>query len=245
MVPRFEQVVSQWEGWGTSLSFWANVIGNTPYEKTYADLLFTSKLQIPGVLNQRLPGLMLNIVRFNLGGAGLHNETIPGNVQEQVSELMPKARRIEGFWLNWLSRDPYNTGSWNFSRNADQLRMLQLAKQRGVNVFDMISYGAPFWMTDVKSSQGGALQSWNEGTFAYYIAQTVRYAKTEWNVTFDSVEAFNEPSAGWWKFPGKFSLFFTFFALFFFFYFFYLFRILTSCSLSTSSSICCTVVIPV
>ena len=36
-----------------------------------------------------------------------------------------------------------------------------------------------------------------------YLAQVARHAQDDWGIHFGSVEAFNEPSANWWKFPGR------------------------------------------
>ena len=47
-------VVTNFEGWGTSLCWWANVVGGYPNRETYADLAFSQ--------------LKLNIVRYNIGG---------------------------------------------------------------------------------------------------------------------------------------------------------------------------------
>src|SRR5215470_510859 len=51
-----------WEGWGCSLCWWANVFGN---RDDLADIVFTNKST---TLNgQSLPGLAMNIVRYNAG----------------------------------------------------------------------------------------------------------------------------------------------------------------------------------
>ena len=60
-----------WEGWGTSLSWWAKAIGKTSHESTYADLIFTDKNV--SIHDHNLPGLGLNIVRYKF----LYHNTIP------------------------------------------------------------------------------------------------------------------------------------------------------------------------
>src|SRR5690349_3906572 len=57
-----------WEGWGCSLAWWGNGVGGSDYERLYADLLFTQGTV--SVLGQELPGLGMNIVRYNVGGGG-------------------------------------------------------------------------------------------------------------------------------------------------------------------------------
>lgn len=51
-----------WEGRGASLAFWANLFGRND---TLADLFFTRRRV--SVLGRTLPGLGLNVVRYELG----------------------------------------------------------------------------------------------------------------------------------------------------------------------------------
>ena len=51
-----------WEGWGTSLAWWANVFGA---RDDFADLWFTTKTTTYN--GTALPGLGMNIARYNLG----------------------------------------------------------------------------------------------------------------------------------------------------------------------------------
>ncbi|HEV2327810.1 MAG TPA: hypothetical protein VGY56_03365 [Verrucomicrobiae bacterium] len=54
------RLVKDFHGWGTSLCWWANVVGNYPNRTNYMDLAFNT--------------LKLNIVRYNIGGG--QNPTI-------------------------------------------------------------------------------------------------------------------------------------------------------------------------
>src|SRR2546430_16884833 len=56
------------------------------------------------------------------------------------------------------------------------------------------------WSSDVCSSDLSPAYS---KRFAIYLSTVARYARDHWNIYFRSVEAFNEPSPGWWKFPGR------------------------------------------
>ncbi|CAM5369834.1 hypothetical protein GCM10010345_25150 [Streptomyces canarius] len=51
-----------WEGWGTSLAWWANVFGA---RDDFADIFFTTRNTTYN--GTSLPGLGLNIARYNLG----------------------------------------------------------------------------------------------------------------------------------------------------------------------------------
>src|SRR4051794_22842883 len=52
-----------WDGWGASLCWWANVFGT---RSDMADVLFTTNYT--SFNGQLLPGLGLNIARYNAGG---------------------------------------------------------------------------------------------------------------------------------------------------------------------------------
>ncbi len=54
-----------WQGWGCSLAWWANAFGGSQNAQELAAIVFsTSSTQFDG---QTLPGLGMNIARYNLG----------------------------------------------------------------------------------------------------------------------------------------------------------------------------------
>lgn len=186
-----------WQGWGCSLCWWGNGVGNSAYQNQYADLFFTTKMV--SFLDKSLPGLGMNIVRYNVGGVGR-----PGDVpatQEQIPEQEHPYKRIEGFWKNWQSQDP-KSSSWDWSRDANQRAILSAAIKRGADHVEFFSNAPMWWMTDKKSSAGGALQAWNRRDLARYLATVTDHAVRVWKVPVTSVEPFNEPAAGWWNYPG-------------------------------------------
>jgi galactan endo-1,6-beta-galactosidase len=189
----------QWEGWGCSLAWWAAVFGQ---RDDLADIVFTTNYT---TLNgQNLPGLGLNIARYN-AGACLTN-AIDGSVMQVSTNIIP-ARQMWGYWINWFSDDP-SSSSWNWSADANQRAMLLKAQSRGANLLEMFSDSPVWWMCYNHNPSGaddGAddnLQSWNYDQHAVYLATIAQYASTNWGVNFNSVEAFNEPSAAWWDAEG-------------------------------------------
>lgn len=193
-----------WEGWGTSLAWWGNLIGNSTYQSRHAQLLFTYDSVDYLGSGSTVPGLGLNILRYNIGGGGQ-----PGDVPstpENVSSTLSWWRDIDGYWTNWTSKDPASS-SWNWSRDARQRAMMTAARDArssrslsGLKV-EMFSNAPMWWMTPSKSSDGGTLQSWNETDFAHYVASVAAYSKSHWGITPVSVSIFNEPSASWWTYP--------------------------------------------
>lgn len=185
-----------WEGWGGSLAWFGKGVGGSAHQNTYADLLFT--LNDVSFSGTTLPGLGLNIARYNIGGGGIPGENIDGTMEQRPSD-MPWYKDIDGFWKDWKSLD-VSSSSWDWSRDANQRNFMLAARDRGAK-FEFFANAPMWWMTWEKSSAGGALQSWNHRDFAKYLAKTTAYAKSNWGITVDSLEPFNEPSAGWWNYP--------------------------------------------
>jgi galactan endo-1,6-beta-galactosidase len=187
-----------WEGWGTSLAWWAGVFGN---RDDLADALFTTNSVPFG--GASLPGLGLNIVRYNAGASSWNSI---GGQSMVASPHIPRFKQMEGYWLDWQSSDP-GSASWNWSVDAAQRSMVGKARDRGANLFELFSNSPMWWMCNNHNPSGAAdgsnnLQSWNYRQHAVYLATIARYARDHWGVNFTSVEALNEPSSGWWKADG-------------------------------------------
>lgn len=185
-----------WEGWGCSLAWWGKGVGSSSYQTTYADLIFT--LNTVSFNGQNLPGLGLNIARYNIGGGGLSTDNIGGTVDNKPS-IQPWYKDIDGYWKDWYSTSP-TSSSWDWYRDSNQRNLMWAARDRGVT-FEFFANAPMWWMTSEKSSAGGALQSWNRRDFARYLASVVQYTHANWGVSVASLSPFNEPSAGWWTYP--------------------------------------------
>jgi galactan endo-1,6-beta-galactosidase len=185
-----------WEGWGCSLAWWGKVAGGTSYEDVYADLFFTS--QNVRFLDTQVPGLGMNIVRYNIGGGG-RNEArdAPG---EKKSNELPWYKDIDGYWINDKDTDP-GSPSWDWERDAEQRQMLQSIVKRGVSHVEFFSNAPMWWMNTSQSSAGGRLQAKRNQDFARYLATVTEYAQRNWGVKVDYLEPFNEPSETWWTYP--------------------------------------------
>jgi galactan endo-1,6-beta-galactosidase len=189
-----------WEGWGTSLAWWAKVFGT---RDDLADLMFTTNYT---VLNgTSLPGLGLNIARYNAGASSWNSITNGNSVDSMwVPSSMNPDRQMEGFWLNWNStnyQDP-TSANWDWSVDANQRSMMLKAQSRGANKFELFANSPMWWMCYNKNpcGNGGSenLQWWNYNDHAVYLATIAKYAQTNWGITFDGVEPFNEPIDSWW-----------------------------------------------
>ncbi|KAG6239264.1 Endo-beta-1 6-galactanase [Claviceps purpurea] len=193
------QKYGTWEGWGVSLAWWAKAFGD---RDDLADIFFTTKThQFQG---RQLPGLGFTIARYNAGATS--SRTYNGESIRLSPNIKP-SRQMEGFWLDWASADPAS-GSWDWSVDAKQRLMLQKAKTRGANIFELFSNSPMWWMCSNHNPSGNDkasrdnLQSWNYGQHAVYLATIEEHARRNWGIEFQSVEPFNEPSTAYWHSKG-------------------------------------------
>jgi len=184
-----------WDGWGASLCWWAAVFGD---RTDLADAMFTTReVQVEG---QLLPGLGLNIVRYNAGACSWRKI---GEREMKKSKIILRYRQMEGFWQDDRSSDPASD-SWDWSVDARQRNMLKLAKERGVTHFELFSNSPMWWMTRNDNPSGGPkpsddnLAPEQEKNFAIYLATVARKAREDWGISFTSVSPFNEPVSDWW-----------------------------------------------
>lgn len=188
-----------WDGWGVSLCWWAGVFGQ---RDDLADLVFTTKAtRLHGIT---LPGLGLNIARYN-AGAGSTN-AVNGEFMQRSPNL-PAFREMAGYWLDGRSADPHSD-SWDWTADANQRAMLLKARARGADRLELFSNSPMWWMCRNHNPSGAAsgradnLPERYYEQHAIYLANIAQYARKHWGITFDAVEAFNEPSADWWKATG-------------------------------------------
>ena len=93
------------QGWGTSLAWWANIIGG------WSD---SQRTALADALYDPTKGIGLNVARYNFGADG------PGNVCESQ---MKEGRNVPSF-------EP-TQGNYVWTHDANQLWFAQAAKARG------------------------------------------------------------------------------------------------------------------
>ncbi len=186
-----------WEGWGTSLAWWANVFGN---RNDFADLFFTTNSVTYN--GTTLPGLGLNIARYNLGACSWN--TVSGESMVKSANI-PGFKQIEGFWQDWNNEDP-TSSAWDWTADANQRAMLQKATTRGATT-ELFANSPMWWMCSNHNPSGAAdggnnLQTWNYRQHASHLAATALHARNNWGVNFATVDPFNEPASSWWTAAG-------------------------------------------
>lgn len=166
------------EGWGTSLCWFANVVGgwSDARRSAVADLLFDSE-----------QGLGLNVLRYNIGGGDAPDHNHMGYGKE-----MPGFKPTEG-------------GGYDFNADANQRWMLDAAIERideSEIVLEAFSNSPPWWMTNsgcASGAQGGTnnLKSDYFDDFADYLTEVVLHFRDTWGISFRTLEPVNEPMEGW------------------------------------------------
>ncbi len=165
------------EGWGTSLAWWAHVIGGFPanIRRTYMERIFDPR-----------KGLGLTVARYNIGGGENPNY-----------HFLSHRTAVPGFQPR---RD-----HWDWDADKNQRWVLHEAMRRGVQHVEAFANSPPWWMTRSGSvtgakNGGNNLKLDDYGAFAHYLALVVRRFHTHWGVNFASVEPLNEPVSPWWRF---------------------------------------------
>ncbi len=168
------------EGWGTSLCWWANAVGEWDDQGTKARLM--------DLVFDREKGLGLNIVRYNIGGG-----------ESARHEFMWPWRAVPGF-------KPDPEGPYRWEADAAQRWVLLESIERGVTITEAFSNSPPWWMTVSGSVTGNGEQRQAKDNlrddmydaFADYLTEVIKHYRDRHGITFDTLSPLNEPSAPWW-----------------------------------------------
>lgn len=164
-----------WEGWGTSLSWFGNVIGgwSEPKRSALADLVFGAS------------GLQMNIVRYNIGASPAPNT--------DTSMLTGRA----------IPSQATAPGVYDWTKDARQRWMLQAAKSRGATIFEAFANSPPWFMTKNNDASGGSdcgnnLRDDQYDDYANFLADVVRQFRDNEGIAFRTLSPLNEPNATYW-----------------------------------------------
>ena len=173
------------EGWGTSLCWWANRVGlSEKLTKDSARLFFSKE-----------DGLGLNIMRYNIGGG---DDPTHNHIKRTDSEM-------PGWWK-------YDGEKKDFVFNGDtdknQLAvLLEAYKASGDDAYvEAFSNSPPYYMTVSGCSSGGKnplannLKKSQIVPFAKYLAEVCDYIQTNYKVKIKSLAAMNEPFTNYWRY---------------------------------------------
>lgn len=176
----------QFDGWGVSLCWWANMCGKWSDDKIdrIVDWLVSPE------------GLNYRIFRYNIGGGDdpLNRNCTPhhmGNGKGLRAEM-------EGF------KDS-SDGPYIWTRDEAQRKiMLKIREKRPDAIFEAFSNSAPYYMTysgccagnDPASADNLKPEYYEE--FAHYLVDVCKHYKDEYGIEFKTLDPFNEPMTNYW-----------------------------------------------
>ena len=172
------------EGWGTSLCWWANRLGySDALAQQAADLFYGEE------------GLRLNIMRYNIGGGDdpAHHHII------RTDSAVPG-------WMVW--DEEQQRFVYDYAADRNQLNvMLRAVKAAGSKALvEVFSNSPPYFMTVSGCSSGGINPGQNNlredcyAAFAEYLAHVTDYIQRELGVTVTSLSPMNEPNTDFWHY---------------------------------------------
>ncbi|MFD5336419.1 glycoside hydrolase [Streptomyces hawaiiensis] len=181
----------KFEGWGTSLVWFANATGDYPpavREKLYK-LLFGDE------------GLALNIARYNIGG---------GNAPD-VKDYLRAGGAVEGWWkapagttredVDWWDAD--DPADWN--KNADKTQRWWVDRiKKDITHWETFSNSPPWFMTESGYVSGNfdagkdQLKTDSVDDFAKYLVGATERLEKAHGIKVDTLDPFNEPNTDYW-----------------------------------------------
>ena len=172
----------RWEGWGTSLCWWANRIGyNETLTAKSAELFFDAD-----------KGLGLNIMRYNVGGG---DDPTHHHITRTDSDVP-----------GWMYIDEDGNRKYDYTADARQLNVVKAAmKAAGQDAYlEIFSNSPPYFMTNSGCSTGNFKAEENNikddeyDDFAEYMAHVANYMTRNMGLKVKSVSPMNEPNTNYW-----------------------------------------------
>lgn len=212
----------EFQGWGTSLCWWANRVG-------YSEEL---TLLTAEAFFDKEKGLGINIGRYNVGGG---DDVCKGAVSKEDKEADPFLHQQhiqrsdsavpgyctdvtkidldsnpESYYKDNFDRADFECGyAWNYDWEADanQMNVLKAAADAAGDEFiaEAFSNSPPYFMTVSGCSSGGVnpsvdnLREDSYTAFAAYMADVIEHWMKEGVITFQSVDPMNEPATDYWS----------------------------------------------
>ena len=172
------------EGWGTSLCWWANRLGySDDLAQQAADLFYGDE------------GLRLNIMRYNIGGG-----------DDPSHHHITRTDSAVPGWLVW--DEAQQSYEYDCTCDHNQLNvMLRAVKAAGDNALvEVFSNSPPYFMTVSGCSSGGVDPNRNNlreecyADFAGYLVHVTDYLQRELGVRVTSISPMNEPNSDYWRY---------------------------------------------
>ncbi len=209
----------EFEGWGTSLCWWANRVG-------YSDELTARAAE---AFYDKEKGLGLNIGRYNIGGGdNVTDKPLSGDtsdflhashIRRSDSVVPGYAVDVTGIDLTLYTKEYYEENferadyecgyAWNYDWDADrnQVNVLNAAADCAGEEFicEAFSNSPPYFMTESGCSSGnvkGGADNLREDSyhaFACYMADVIEHFSASGSARFQSISPMNEPATDYWS----------------------------------------------
>ncbi|HEY1105424.1 MAG TPA: glycoside hydrolase, partial [Agromyces sp.] len=195
------------EGWGTSLVWFANATGGYPDE--LREELYQA------VFGE--DGLDLNIARYNIGG---------GNASD-VGDYLRAGGAVDGWWAEnpdgdagayggvstdladrdalLAAWDPDDPASFDWEADATQRWWVErLAADDRITHWETFANSAPYFMTESGYVSGGFDASAEQlkpaaiPAFASYLVNVTERLEDEYGIEVDTIDPLNEPNTNYW-----------------------------------------------
>lgn len=216
------------DGWGTSLAWFANATGNYGEEgfvtnrdeiskEAYAKALENGK-QLREAFYESIfgeDGLDLNMARYNIGG---------GNATDVAYgyPFMRQGAAVPGYWADTISGvaakqankdqvaeafDPSDDAHYDWDKGASQEWWLKHGLETGdLDHVEMFANSAPWFLTESGYATGGYDSNANNladpEKFAQYMVKVTDHLEDTYGFEADTIEPFNESETGYWSTPG-------------------------------------------
>ena len=182
------------EGWGTSLCWWANRIG-------YSDKLTDAAVD---AFFDQTKGLKLNIVRYNIGGGDDPSHHHITRSDSNMPGFAQPVRNDDGAFK--VDGDGIVIYKYDWERDKNQMNVLAKLYKRNQDVLiEVFSNSPPYFMTWSGCSSGGKGEHKDNNlkpeyvpVFAEFLADVVKHMREDLHLKLNSIAPFNEPSSGYW-----------------------------------------------
>ena len=167
------------EGFGTSAAWWAQDVSDEAEAERIAALLYNKET-----------GLGLDIFRYNVGA---------GEKENPASVIPKRNHRTESFWVYDKSTGRYE---YDFSRDANAVRMMDLAVKNGASKIILFCNSPHFSLTENGKASGSEqkghcnLPPENYGAFADYLLTVAEHFVAEGYPVY-GISPINEPQWDW------------------------------------------------
>lgn len=166
-------LVESFRGWGTSLCWWANVIGGLENHEEFSDAIFKD--------------LKLTIVRYNIGGGeNPKHPNLPSDPRARMQGFAPERDK----WNPDADKNQRTILRDAIARGVTHVDAFSNSAPWFMTVTGTVTGGANPFSDNLKRE--------SEKEFAEFLVKTIQHVSEADGVHFDTVSAMNEPLAPWW-----------------------------------------------